>query len=64
MQLKAGVRLKSVVCTTEVIVVRVPKEDVDLRCGGQPMVPVGDAASAGAIGGLRLRCCSMMHPNT
>ncbi|HVW33694.1 MAG TPA: hypothetical protein VHL53_14240 [Acidimicrobiia bacterium] len=41
MELKAGTRLRSQACTTEVIVVRPPAGDVDLRCGGAPLVPVG-----------------------
>jgi hypothetical protein len=40
-QLKPGTRLKSAVCTTEVIVVRAPKDDIDLRCGGQAMALIG-----------------------
>ncbi len=39
---KAGLRLSSVVCDTEVIVIKAPKEDLDLRCGGQPMVELSD----------------------
>jgi hypothetical protein len=40
MALKAGTRLKSAVCETEVIVVRTPDVDVDvdLRCGGAPLI--------------------------
>jgi hypothetical protein len=41
MDLKPGTRLRSAVCTTEVVVVRKPTSDVELRCGGAPMVPVG-----------------------
>jgi hypothetical protein len=43
MQLKPGIRLESATCTTQVVVVKVPKEasDVDLRCGGVPMHEVG-----------------------
>lgn len=44
MQLKPGTRLQSTTCDTQVIAVRVPADDLDLRCGGQPMVAVGDAA--------------------
>jgi hypothetical protein len=29
------------VCNTEVMVIATPAGDVDLRCGGAPMVPVG-----------------------
>jgi len=38
MELKTGMRLRSVADGTEVIVVRAAGE-VDLRCGGHPMVP-------------------------
>ena len=41
MQLKPGVRLESVTCATQVVVVRAPADDVDLRCGGEPMQEVG-----------------------
>ncbi len=37
-QLKNGVRLRSSVCTTQIIVVRAPTNDGVLTCGGQPMV--------------------------
>jgi len=37
-KVKPGTRLRSVVCETEVIVVRAPVGDVSLRCGGQAMV--------------------------
>jgi hypothetical protein len=37
--LKPGARLRSVTCTTEVVVVRAGGED--LRCGGQPMAEAG-----------------------
>lgn len=50
MELKAGMRLRSSVCDTEVVVVRIPATDVDLRCGGQPLVPL-DAARAGGVPG-------------
>jgi hypothetical protein len=32
-----------------VVVVRAPKDDVDLRCGGQPMTPMGNDVSAGSV---------------
>jgi len=41
MQVKAGSRLKSAACESEVIVVRAPAGDVDLRCGGAPLVDIG-----------------------
>jgi hypothetical protein len=40
MQLKPGVRLQSTTCGTQVIVVR-GSGDVDIRCGGRPMVAAG-----------------------
>ena len=41
MQLKAGTRLESTTCTTQGVVVKAPGDDVDVRCGGAPMVEVG-----------------------
>jgi hypothetical protein len=61
MQLKPGVRLQSTTDTTQVIVVR-GTGDVDIRCGGHPMVPAGETAekqpldpnhSAGTLMGKR-----------
>ncbi|OAN58242.1 hypothetical protein [Sphingobium sp. TCM1] len=57
MQLKPGSRWKSAVCDTEVVVVRPPKCDVVLECGGAPMVakdapvPEGLELSADLAGG-------------
>jgi hypothetical protein len=36
--LKPGLRLRSAVCSTEVIVVRASDAELDLRCGGHPML--------------------------
>jgi hypothetical protein len=44
MELKPGTRLRSSVSTVEVVVVRAPAADADVRCGGVPMVPQGGAA--------------------
>jgi len=54
MELRAGSRLKSTVCTTEVIVVKAPETDVDVTCGGVAMTDPGAApAEAGeAVEGL------------
>lgn len=43
MQLKPGLRLESATCDTQVVVVKAPKEvdDVDVRCGGEPMRELG-----------------------
>jgi len=50
--LKSGMRLQSQVCDTQVIVVR-PAE-VELTCGGRPMILVGEQPPTGvqAIDGL------------
>jgi hypothetical protein len=47
-QLKAGTRLRSAVCTTEVIVIAAPPGDVDVRCGGAPMIGAGETPPPGA----------------
>ena len=56
MELRPGSRLKSVVCDTQVIVVRGPSEaqEIVLCCGGQPMVALEAEAEAGAADGLGL----------
>lgn len=46
--LKAGLRLKSAVCATEVMVIRAPAGELDLRCGGAAMLATGETAPAGA----------------
>ncbi len=46
-ELKPGGRLRSAVCEGEVIVVKAPAGPVDLRCGGHPMVPLGEEGPAG-----------------
>ncbi len=47
-ELQAGTRLRSAVCDTEVVVVKAPPTELDLRCGGAPMVPAGEDVPAGA----------------
>ena len=47
-RLKAGTRLRSAVCTTEVMVIQAPADDVDVRCGGAPLVALSTAPAAGA----------------
>lgn len=44
--LKPGERFRSTVSETEVVVVKAPEGDVDLRCGGAPMVPAAEAGGA------------------
>jgi hypothetical protein len=49
MQVRAGQRLKSTACDTEVVVVRAPDGDIDVRCGGEPMVPTDEDAPKGSV---------------
>ena len=44
MDLKPGTRLQSVTSDTQVVVVKSPGGDLDVRCGGEPMVAHGDHA--------------------
>ena len=46
-QLKAGARLRSTVCTTEVMAVGVPGGGAELTCGGAPMIPFTEEAPTG-----------------
>jgi hypothetical protein len=47
MQVKAGTKLASAVCETQVVVVRAPADDVDLGCGGAPLVGADEGGSGG-----------------
>jgi len=48
--LKPGMALKSVTCSGEIMVIRTPAgADVDIRCGGAPMVASRDADSNAAL---------------
>jgi hypothetical protein len=40
-----GSRLRSQVCLAEVVVVRGGKGEVDLTCGGAPMMPLGSVST-------------------
>lgn len=59
-QLKTGTRLRSAVCATEVMIVAAPKEDVEVTCGGAPMIdikqepPGGGAVAPDAAAGTAL----------
>lgn len=43
--LKVGIRLKSAVCSTEVMVVAAPDAEIEVTCGGAPLVALGEAGS-------------------
>jgi len=47
MPLKPGARLRSQVDATEVIVVRAPSVDVEVACGGHPMIDIKQAPTEG-----------------
>lgn len=39
-EMKPGARFRSAVCETEVAVIKAQAEPIDLRCGGQPVLPI------------------------
>jgi len=47
-RLRPGLRLKSAVCNTEVMVVAAPEADIEITCGGTPLVELGAAPQSGA----------------
>jgi len=47
LEMKPGARFRSAVCATEVAVIRAPTEPLDLRCGGQPVLPIVEARPPG-----------------
>ena len=47
--LKAGTRLKSAVCSSEVMIVAAPKDEVDLSCGGAPMIDMAADSPGGSV---------------
>lgn len=49
MELTTGKRLRSGVCTTEVIVVKAPTASIDLTCGGEPMREISSTEPAGTL---------------
>jgi hypothetical protein len=59
-KLKPGTQLRSAVCATKVMVIAAPETDVELTCGGAPMLAPGESPAAGgapapdAAGGSQL----------
>lgn len=47
MELRPGLALDSAVDQVSVIVTKAPAGDVDLRCGGKPLVPKGTGGASG-----------------
>ncbi len=54
-QMKAGSRLKSAVCSAELMVIAAPDGDVDMQCGGAPMIEIGAEPPAGVTANPDLR---------
>jgi hypothetical protein len=48
LEVKPGVRYQSAVCDTQVAVVKASETALDLRCGGEPMLPLDAARDSGA----------------
>ena len=40
-RLKTGTRIKSAVCSTEAMVIAAPDADVEVTCGGVPVIEIG-----------------------
>jgi hypothetical protein len=49
MELKAGTRIRSSVCATELMVIQCPDGVLDLCCGGAAMLPLGEEAGGGDV---------------
>ncbi len=50
-KLKPGTRLKSAVCATEVMVIAAPDADIEVTCGGSPLIGAAESASGGSPAG-------------
>ena len=48
MKLRPGQKLHSAVCDAQVVVVKAPADEVELACGGAPLLDDGEEAPAGA----------------
>ena len=46
-KLKTGTRIRSAVCTTEAMVIAAPDADVEITCGGVPVIDIGAEPPAG-----------------
>jgi hypothetical protein len=49
MELKPGARLESATCDAQVVVVKAPGGEVDVRCGGEPMRELGTGGDRSPI---------------
>ena len=48
-EIKPGSRMRSAVCATEVMVIAMPADAAELRCGGAAMVPVDQDPPGGSV---------------
>jgi hypothetical protein len=46
-RLKTGTRVKSAVCATEAMVIAAPDADIEVTCGGAPVIEIGAEPPAG-----------------
>ena len=53
--LKPGLRLKSAVCATEIMVIRAPSLDAVLACGGTEMLGIGRGSTGRRFSSARAR---------
>jgi hypothetical protein len=49
MKLRPGQKLRSAVCDAQVVVVKAPADDVELGCGGAPLLDDGQEADSAAV---------------
>jgi hypothetical protein len=49
MELKPGTRLESATCDTQVVVVKAPGGELEVRCGGETMRPLGEGGDRLAL---------------
>jgi hypothetical protein len=52
MDLTPGKKLASTVCATQVVIVRPPSEEIEIECGGAPMVAADEAPTEDARGSV------------
>ncbi|MGP3916302.1 hypothetical protein [Nonomuraea sp. 10N515B] len=64
MKLHPGLRLRSAVSEAEIIVIRAPAEEVDLRCGGVPVIAHDQLAAPGPGDGHDLLIGKRYSDNT
>tara|TARA_B110000444_G_C18767253_1_gene560654 strand:- start:489 stop:800 length:312 start_codon:yes stop_codon:yes gene_type:complete len=46
-EIKPGVRVKSAICATEMMIVKATSENLDIRCGGEPVIEMTAEGNSG-----------------